>query len=444
DIRQLEGFEETVMVKVPPPEDSDLHDIQFFDQEKTGEHEAEPPAPSPGPAPRPPAVTQDMEATTFFEMPEVEEEPAVESAPPPKAKAPEPVQAKAPEPARTLPPVGPAPVAAPILASAKPKRSLIYLLLSLVFFLFLAEGTVEALSRGAGLRLPAILATALAGLFLAGALLRRLEGRHAFLGVLLAWFGLVAWAGFRFYASDPANLHFFKLGLAFWLGPVWVLVLGIAAAVLFATPRLSFLAKLLGAIAFLLGLVAWIFALIGGQGLEGGLWGAPTLSAIPLWLRPGVLSMALSFPLLFLAIILGWVLGRKQGQPFLRRGAWALLAIAMVGSLLGWKLLSRQGMRTPGAGIFTGESFYGVTWLDPLTSPIRLQVLEGRPLFNSPEGMPLRVAATRSSPSDKGRQSRLMVRNQEGLSFAPGVAGHLALSRGDKPMRGVQVEVDGS
>ncbi len=434
DIRQLDGFEETVMVKVPPPEDSDLHDIQYFDQEKTGEHEVEVPTAAPAPAEDP-----SMEATGFFQMPDLDEEGAASAPPPPvKVKAPAPVK-KAPP-----PPPPPEPAPAPIFGAtpAKPQRSLVYLLLSLVFFLFLAEGLVEVLSRGAGLRLPAILATVLAGLFLAGALLRRLEGRNAFLGIVLAWFGLVAWSGIRFYASDPANLHFFKIGLASWMGAFWVLVLGIAAIVLFATPRLSFLAKLLAGIGFLLGAAALVFALIGGQTFEAGIWGASSMGAIPLWLRPGVLSLALSFPLLVLAVVLGWILRRKSGEPFLRRGAWALLAIGVIGSLLGWKLLSRQGMKAPGTGFFTRESFYGVTWLDPLTSPIRLEVLEGRPAFNSIEGMPLRVAASRSSPAGKGRQSRLMVRNQEGLSFAPGVAGHLALSRGDKAMRGVEIEVD--
>jgi hypothetical protein len=431
DIRQLEGFEETVMVKVPPPDDSDLHEIEFFDQEKTGEHEVEvPPAAS--------ASVPDMEATGFFQMPGHEEEEAPPPPPPPKVKAKPaaPVQKPpppAPEPLRTSPAVS---------ETAKPKRSLLYLVLSLVFFLFLAEGLVEVLSRGAGLRGAAILATALALLFFVGALLRRLEGRTAFLGIVLAWFSLVAWAGFRFYASDPANLHFFKIGLATWMGPFWVLVLAVVTAVLFSTPRLAFLAKLLAGISLLLGLVALVFALIAGKTFEAGIWGPSYLSALPLWLRPGVLSLALSFPLMVLAILLGWLLHRKTGEPLLRRGVWALLVISLIGSMLGFKLLSRQGMKPPGTAFLTKENFYGVTWLDPLTTPIKFRVSEGQAIFNSPEGMPLRVAAARSSPAGKGRQTRLMVRNQEGLSFAPGVAGHLVLSRGDKAIRGVQVDVD--
>lgn len=433
DIRQLDGFEETVMVKVPPPEDSDLHEIEYFDQDKTGEHEVGTP---------PPAEDPSMDATGFFQMPDIEEEEAPPPPPVKKAKAPAPAPAK-----KTPPPVAaaePVAIAPQSQAPLRPKRSFLYLLLSTIFFLFLAEGLVEVLSRGAGLRLPAILATALAALFLVGALLRRIEGRNAFLGIVLAWFALVAWSGIRFFASDPGNLHFFKIGLATWMGPFWVLVLGIALIVLMATPRLSIFAKLLAVLAFLLGAAALAIALIGGQTFEAGIWGAPYLGSIPLWLRPGVLSLALSFPLVFLAVALGWLLRRKSGEPFLRRGAWALLAIAVIGSLLGWKLLSRQGMKAPGTAYFTKDNFYGMTLVDPLSSPIRLVLREGPSGFNSVEGMPLRVAAAHSTAAGKGRQSCLMVRNQEGLSFVAGIAGHLVLSRGDKAMKGVQVDVDGA
>lgn len=433
DIRQLEGFEETVMVKVPPPEDSDLHEIEYFDQDKTGEHEV-------GPAP----ATPDMEATGFFQMPEGEEEVAPPPPPVKKAKAPAPAPAPVPKKAPPPPPPEPVVVTSQGSAAARPKRSFVYLLLSVIFFLFLAEGLVEVLSRGAGLRLPAILATVLAGLFLVGALLRRIEGRSAFLGVVLAWFALVAWSGIRFFASDPSNLHFFKIGLATWMGPFWVLVLAIGLAVLFATPRVSILAKLLALLAFLLGAAALALSIMGGQTFEAGIWGSPYLSSAPLWLRPGVLSLALSFPLLILAVALAWLLRRKSGEPFLRRGAWALLAIGVVGSLLGWKLLSRQGMKAPGTGFFIKDTFYGMTVIDPLGSPIRLELREGATGFNSVGGMPLRVAASHSSAGGKGRQSRLMVRNQERLSFAAGAVGRLVLSRGDKAMKGTQVEVDGT
>src|SRR5262249_19474612 len=57
DIRQLkEGFDETVIVRAPLEEDSDLHNTAFFDEEKTGAHVEEELAkqrPKEKPAPKP-------------------------------------------------------------------------------------------------------------------------------------------------------------------------------------------------------------------------------------------------------------------------------------------------------------------------------------------------------------------------------------------------------
>lgn len=448
DIRQLkEGFDETVIVRAPTAEDSDLHDMAFFDEERTGDHEVgeippgealpeetTEPMPKGGrgvPAKEEPKARREEKAARP-ELPREKKPSKPEAKPEPR-----PVAAEAPEIEEEALPAPPPP-------HAKPKFSPAYFALALLFFLFLAEGLVEVLRQGAALRLPAIVAVAFSLLCLGGALLRRWEGRTAFLGTVLAWFGLVSYAGFRFYTSDPESLHFFKLPLDTWLGPFLIVASGVVAWILFTTKRVGFIPKLLALLAWLVIAIAAALALIAGLKFEDGIWGPAALAKLPLLLRPGVLALGFAFPLAGLGVLLALLFHPRAEGSLLRRGGWVLLGIAALGTALGVKLLDRQGLELPLLGRLAKQDFFGATLLDPATSPIRVQVFNAKPSFGKAGWMHLSVAASRSRPQGKGRQAFLMVRNQEGRSFAPGVPEHLVLERGDKALKGVKASVETS
>ncbi len=442
DIRQLkEGFDETVIVRAPTAEDSDLHDIAFFDEERTGDHEV---GEIPSGEALPEESTEPMPKKGRGTPPKEEARTRREE----KVAKPEPSrEKKAPKP--ELPPEAALEVPeieeeAPPAPHAKPKFSPAYFGLALLFFLFLAEGLVEVLRQGAALRLPAIAAVGFALLCLAGALLRRWEGRTAFLGTVLAWFALVCYAGFRFYTSDPESLHFFKLPLDTWLGAFLIVASGVVAWILFTTKRVGFFPKLLASLACLVVVVAAVLAWIAGLKFEDGIWGPAALAKLPLLLRPGVLALGIAFPLAGLGALAALLFHPRAEGSLLRRGGWTLLGIAVLGTLLGVKLLDRQGLELPLLGRLAKQDFFGATLLDPATSPIRVQVFNVKPGFGKTGGMHLSVAASRSRAQGKGRQAFLMVRNQEGRSFAPGVPEHLALERGDKALKGVKASVETS
>ncbi len=442
DIRQLkEGFDETVIVRAPTAEDSDLHDIAFFDEERTGDHEV---GEIPSGEALPEESTEPMPKKGRGTPPKEEARTRREE----KVAKPEPSrEKKAPKP--ELPPEAALEVPeieeeAPPAPHAKPKFSPAYFGLALLFFLFLAEGLVEVLRQGAALRLPAIAAVGFALLCLAGALLRRWEGRTAFLGTVLAWFALVCYAGFRFYTSDPESLHFFKLPLDTWLGAFLIVASGVVAWILFTTKRVGFFPKLLASLACLVVVVAAVLAWIAGLKFEDGIWGPAALAKLPLLLRPGVLALGIAFPLAGLGALVALLFHPRAEGSLLRRGGWTLLGIAVLGTLLGVKLLDRQGLELPLLGRLAKQDFFGATLLDPATSPIRVQVFNVKPGFGKTGGMHLSVAASRSRAQGKGRQAFLMVRNQEGRSFAPGVPEHLALERGDKALKGVKASVETS
>ncbi|MCC7345322.1 MAG: hypothetical protein IT573_10310 [Deltaproteobacteria bacterium] len=442
DIRQLkEGFDETVIVRAPTAEDSDLHDIAFFDEERTGDHEV---GEIPSGEALPEESTEPMPKKGRGTPPKEEartrrEEKVAKPEPPREKKAPKPELP--PEAALEVPEIE---EEAPPAPHAKPKFSPAYFGLALLFFLFLAEGLVEVLRQGAALRLPAIAAVGFALLCLAGALLRRWEGRTAFLGTVLAWFALVCYAGFRFYTSDPESLHFFKLPLDTWLGAFLIVASGVVAWILFTTKRVGFFPKLLASLACLVVVVAAVLAWIAGLKFEDGIWGPAALAKLPLLLRPGVLALGFAFPLAGLGALAALLFHPRAEGSLLRRGGWTLLGIAVLGTLLGVKLLDRQGLELPLLGRLAKQDFFGATLLDPATSPIRVQVFNVKPGFGKTGGMHLSVAASRSRAQGKGRQAFLMVRNQEGRSFAPGVPEHLALERGDKALKGVKASVETS
>jgi len=441
DIRQLkEGFDETVIVRAPMGEDSDLHDLEYFDTERTGDHDVDELEQS---------AALPKESTEPLSKPSQE---GKKPAPPKPTKKEDKKPEETPRAARTpeveaegdLVP-GEAveePEAPPMAAHPKPKFSAGLLALALVFLIFIAEGLVEVLRQGAALRLPAILALGFSTLLLAGALVRRLDTRAAFYGTVLAWFGLVTYAGLRFYTSDPDSLHFFKLSLETWIGPFFLLVAFFITFALYKAKGISFLPKLLATVACLVVLAAVVLSAIARLPFEDGLWGSAALAKLPIFLRPGLITLGFAFPIMTFALLLAWLFRPRNEGSFLRHGGWALFGLGILASLLGLKLLSRQGVEVPLLGKLVKQDFFGATVLDSATSPIRIQVSDFKPSFGKNDWMHLTVAASNSRAQAKGRQAWLMVKNQEGRSFEAVSGDSIAFIRGEKNLKGVKASLE--
>ncbi len=419
DIRNLEdmkekyseAFEETVMVRAPQKEETSLSDF-FEEEEKTGDH------PTAAPQPK---VSQ---AKSSGKKPP--KKPDIKPPPQPAAR----YDARN-ESSYTI---------MPRMAELRPKLSLPFLGLSLFIFLILAAGLVEALTRGPGLRLPAILATGLGALALGAMLFRRMEGRVGFLWIAVAWFGLVAYSGIYFLTSDSESLHFAGASL----GTLMAVILGaiglIIALTLVQKRRVPLLSKILAGVGLLILLVASVISLIQGQPMEDSLWGPGFLNNLPPYLRPGVLALAISFPLFALAVLIALILVKESTRGKFRTIGIPLLLLSLLGILLGTKLLVRQGIEVPIVGRLFPETYSGLTLLDPSSSAVRLQI--GDP--GKSDAFYLETAASRSRLKGNTREARLMVRNLEGRDLAADLSPWLTLSRGDKNLKGVKVELQRS
>ncbi|HCU25855.1 MAG TPA: hypothetical protein DF383_12630 [Deltaproteobacteria bacterium] len=417
DISHLEESDETVVLRLPP-EDSDLHDLDFLQDEKTSDF---------------PMQETSAESKPLSPPKKPPVKPKVEAPPQVKIEKPKPPQEKAlPSPRPASPPEAGRPYA------------VLYLLLSLVVLAASAFSLVEMLHQGGMLLVPTIAVTAFVALSLLGSLLRRWMGRNAFLASLLAWFGLAGYSAYRFYTSDPESLHVFRFSLENSLGPLLVVVGGVAAWIVVGTRRLNVVSKILALLSWLILLGAAGIALAQGRPLEDSLWNPAALANLPIFLRPGVLALALAFPLLMLTSLLALFWHGPAEPSFLRRGGWAVLGIALLGTVLGARLLARQGVEIPLLGPVVQPNFFGATSLDPTSSPIRVQVSKGKGDSGRPGEMSLHLAASRSEAQGKVRSAWLMVKNPEGRSMASGVPAHLTLSRSDKVLSGVKAQVETS
>lgn len=410
DIRKLEKdeeMEETVIVRVPQEEDSDFHK-DFLEEEITGDHEVEalqkkeaekrPPEPVP-----PPEVKKEEEKK-------------------PEKKKPKEAKKEKEEPSL-------------LLALKRPKFSLVYFLMSVVLFLLLVGGLLEALRSGGALRLPALILTAFSGLCLAGNLLKRLDSQKVFLWVSVAWFAYVSYAGYYFYTSYLT--YFLNFKLSSLMGPFLVLAGAIVTLILLGTKKFSFLWKIPALVGWFLISVAFFFNLIRGESFEGGLWGPAIFANSPLWIRPGVLALGLAFPLMGLSVILKVLFSKEPGGGLIRGKGLGLLLLCILGSLLGSKLLSRQGMTVPLLGELTSDNYYGSTFLDPQQSSIRLTVSNQKGKVVKEWVSRLEVAASLSKPKGKGQESYLMVRNMEGRPYADSKLGQsIKLWRGEHRLKG--------
>lgn len=425
DIRNLDlGMDDTVMVRAPKDEDSDLHEADFFEaEERTGEHDLSG-EPVHKEKPRPPEKVSKKPAPAVL----------------PK-KTPPPSPGKKPDPSRAAPP---STAKNPALESSyqviRHERSLVFTILSLAIFLLLTESLVEVLKQGGALRLPGILATVFGGLLFAALLGRRVESKIGFLWLIAAWFGLISYSGYNFFTSDPESLHFFKLSLEVLMGPILCAVGGAIALIQLTEKKLPWVFKVLAVLAWLALLVGYGFCLFSGQSMEDGLWGPPFLRDTPLLFRPTVLALAFAFPFFLVSLLLASLLAKAFRRRLLRGVALPLLLLAVFGTLLGAKLLFRQGVRVPLVGGWVEQDYLGSTTFDPMSGAVRLQIQQGK----AAPGNRLNLVVGVSQSLDKGnaRQSFLMVRNPEGRTFAASLDEHLALLRGDKKITGVKVMME--
>ncbi len=415
-----EGFEETVMVRLPEKDEDSFSDTTDFfgEEERTGDHvEPEPEAEQEKPKEKKP------------EKKKPEPSPAKVSAKAPAAKAPPPPRRPGVQDESSYTIMGQLPV-------MRPKISWGYLGLSLLIFFLLAEGALEVLSRGVGLRLAVIVATGAGLLLLLLMFLRRVEGRIGFLWMAVIWFGLVTYSGFYFYTSDPEALTLLKFSLSELLGWILLTVGLILTWNLWQRRRYPLPSKILAAAAFLILLLATFAALLLGTGLEGSFWGPGFLSGLPLFLKPGILALGLAFPIFFLAVLISLLLVKPSSKGSFRRFGIPLLILALLGTTLGSRLLARQGIELPLIGGWLGESFFGMTQVDPVTSAVQLKVETGKKNVGKEKEWHLEVAASRSVGKGKERESWLMVKNMEGRSLAGSMGDNLLFSRGDKPIKG--------
>jgi len=435
DIRNLddlkeefkEGFEETVMVRVPMDEDLDQTEEDFFDREETtGDHEI------PELASKKKSKGSDKKEKKS--APSKKEKPA----PPVEKPAAKEVETKAApsEPVAKTSDEGSYTVM-PQMPRFKPKLSLAAVAMALIFLLCLLEGLVEVMTRGAGLRLPAIALSAVGLLAFLGIIFRRWEGKSGFLWVVLAWFGLVFYSAFNYLTSDPESLHFFKMPLNVLIGPILFLLGLIVTWMLFAKKRVPMLSKILALLSLLVLGLNLTLNLLGHQTLETGLWGSSFFLKLPLLARPGILVLWLVFPLLFIASFLALVLVKPSTKGKFRGVGVPLVLLCILGSLLGVRLLARQGVLPPLLSKIFPLKYFGTTIVDPLSSAAKLEIAPGA-ISAKDELFHLQVVASNSRGKANARQAWLMVKNMEGNEFAADLEGMLSLSRGDKTIKSVK------
>lgn len=398
-----EELDETVMIRVPAEEEgSGLHRDEFFEGEGTGKHEISPKEPVSPPAER-----------------RVEEKKTAQAERKPSVK---------PKPARTA-------------TSVAGKFSLGWLILSLLIFALQLGALLEALRLSGSFRIPAIATTAFSFLCLIGILFRKANSRKAFLWITVSWFAYVSYAGFYHLTSTTPYLFNFSLNQI--LGYFLAFAAGVVCLIAIRVRGSGIILKIPGVLGWGLILLGLLFSILSGKTLEGNLWGPAFFSSLPLLFRPGVLGLSLAFVLLGVTVLLTIPAWRREGMGLLRGPAFPLILICLLGSLLGAKLLARQGLEVPVLNKIAGEVFSGSTLLDPNQSSLRLILANEKPSLGQDDVFPLVVSADLSTPEGKKQSSRLLVRNLEGRTFAdPNINQHLFLTRGDQRLKGGRAVLD--
>ncbi len=443
DIRQLgkEGGgedalgEETVMVHMPMEDDSDFHHMDLFEEENTGDHVIEVPSEK--------KLEQDLASDSslpedlgFLEevvpeppLPFEEEVPVLtvqtgDEAPPPPSR-----------PQTVFPQQG---------TVSSSNFSILSILGTGLVAVLMILALIEALRRGAGLRLPASLATVFCLLCLVGSAARRIESRPGFLWATAAWFSYVAWGGFHYATSGMS--YFLGFSFAALLGSFLMFASTVVVAELVVKNPMPFWAKFPALLGWILILVAWLISLGQRGGVEASLWSPDFLKFLPLNIKPVVLALGWAFPLMVLSVLGRLFLVRNPQGGFAWSLVSALLLICVSGGLLGAKLLARQGVSLPWFGASLGGVSSGATVLDPHTIGLRLVVAtqqEGEGVNKSDDrSTPLWLSASLSEVQSKTQKSFLAVQNSEARPFVDSrLSTSLSLYRGDQKMSGVKVNL---
>lgn len=407
-LRELEEEQEledeTVVVRMPPKEDSGVFEDSFFQEEETGKHR----------------------------VPPVEEEEAEERELPPQIS-----EEKEPPPA-IVPsqPVKEAPVS-PVKKAALRFRGLYHLLI-LVPFVVLVGALLENFRFGLSLKRLTLAATILASLSWLISVWRKWDPRKILLWLSTMAFAVFAYGAFFYPTSETPFLFGFTYAQAlawFWLA--MVLLVGV---LLFFASSLNWFWKSLVILSVLLTLVAVGLSVSSSQTLEASLWQPVSFMSLPWWGRPVPLSLLVSLPLLALMSLVALSIRRPSGQRFSWLFALPIFLVGLMALLLGSRLLAKQGLEVPGLGAWVGEHYYGQTLVDPQSSEVDLQLVAPRRAGRWGAFFPLQVAASRSRLKGQNQRSTLLVRNQEAQPF---LSSHLnrglRLSRGVQKIKGGQV-----
>ncbi len=437
DIRQLEREssedalgEETVMVSMPMEDDSDFHHMDLFEEENTGDHVME--------APPEKILEEDLseegelpEDLGFLEEPipaplsSLTKESTVSSAPASALEATS-VRAGA---------VGLAQRGTP----ATPEFSFLSILGTGAVSMLMVLALIEALRRGEGLRLPALLATAVCLLCLVGSLVRRIRSRPSFFWVTAAWFAYVAWGGFHYATSSTP--YFLGFSFATLLGFFLLFAASVVTGELVAKSSLPIWTKLPALLGWVLIFMAWAISW-GQKGVvESSLWSPDLLKFLPLNIKPVVLALGWAFPLMALSVLARLFLERNAHGGFSWSVISALLLICISGALLGAKVLARQGVSLPWFGTRLAGQSSGATVLDPHTLGLRLTMStrSGPSKFDDQSPL-LWLSSSLSEVQSKVQKTFLAVQNSEARPFVdPRLTDHLSLYRGEQKMSGVKV-----
>lgn len=422
--------DETVVVRLPPEEDSGVYDDAFFKDEDTGRHQAKasetPVKASSSEAPKSQssvASTRPISPKAMATPPEVKTSQAKTSpkSPPKKSKVKK--------------------TATPLSSPRLVKLSWLYHLLMLLPVGILWAAVVENLRFGLGWKRLSLLGAALSLLIWLVSVWRRWDPRKALVWVWWLAFSVFAYGAF-FY---PGSEQRFALGLSYsqWVGWMWFIGVILGLVSLVGTRSVKWLAKGLALVAGVITLLALVISLSQGQVFESAFWQPVSWVALPWWLKPVPLTLIVSLPLLALVALGAWLRGGKQ------RLSWLLvlpvILWGVVGGMLGPRLLAKQGLTVPGLNAWVGERYYGQTLVDPQSSEIELQVVAPHGIRRSALPFDLQVAATRSraqGDSGKAKTSLLLVRNPEAKPFlSTQLTQALRLSRGTQKVKGGKIRI---
>lgn len=219
--------------------------------------------------------------------------------------------------------------------------SIFYLSLSSVLLFLMVVSTIETLVRHSPLALAGVLVSALGVIPILGIILKHWSGRTGFLILTTMAFALAVYGAYRLPTHDALSLHLVKLPLASYLGPMLTGLGLMITAFLWRKPGIPLFSKLasLGASGLLL--LALFFSLIERQSLEATIWSSRFLTKLPIYLRPGFVAISFSFVLYFWSLFVSLLFTKSTYR--VRFYSWLVpcFIISMLAIAMGVKLLLR-------------------------------------------------------------------------------------------------------